>query len=163
LKESCWYVEPKEKMCFFDGDKRISLRPHHEKTLAIDCSGVFRGYVFKQQRFVSNITEEIFFSQIAPARTFGFLDNLPLLQKHMLGQGTTLGNTVVVGDSTTFNEMRFDDEFIRHKVLDLIGDLYLLGMPLCVHIEAHQIGHSVNRLIVQDFIEHPEHWKVKKV
>ena len=110
---------------------------------------------------LNGVLSEVFFiEQIAPARTFGFLEKLPFLRKHGLAKGTTLGNTVVIGEEEFLNERRFEDEFIRHKVLDLFGDLALLGKNLAGKIIAKKTGHSFNRLAVEHYIKNPGMWKL---
>ena len=91
------------------------------------------------------ITEEVFAEQIAPARTYGFLRDVGAMRKNGLGLGGSLDNAVVVGKRNVLNEtLRFADEFVRHKILDLIGDLLLLGRPLVGHVIARNGGHSLN-------------------
>jgi UDP-3-O-[3-hydroxymyristoyl] N-acetylglucosamine deacetylase len=99
-----------------------------------------------------------FVQHIAAARTFGFLEQLPFLRRHGLAKGTTLGNTVVIGEEEFLNDKRFEDEFVRHKFLDLIGDLALLGKNLVGSIVAQKTGHNFNRLVVKHYIEHPGEW-----
>src|SRR5215510_3053066 len=89
-------------------------------------------------------TEESFVAEYAPARTYGFLKDLGFLRKSGRALGGSLDNTIVIGKSGTLNGLRFRDEFVRHKVLDLIGDLALLGRPLLGHVIARNAGHALN-------------------
>jgi UDP-3-O-[3-hydroxymyristoyl] N-acetylglucosamine deacetylase len=89
-------------------------------------------------------TEESFVNEYAPARTYGFLKDLGFLRKNGRALGGSLDNTIVIGKSGTLNGLRFRDEFVRHKVLDLIGDLALLGRPLLGHVIARNAGHALN-------------------
>ncbi len=83
--------------------------------------------------------------QIAPARTFGFMRDLPMINELGLGSGGRLDNFILVGEDNVVNtELRFPDEFVRHKILDVIGDLYLLGYPVRGKITAHLSGHRDN-------------------
>ena len=89
--------------------------------------------------------EETFKNQIAPARTFGFLKDIEMLERMGLGGGGRLHNFILVDDERVVNtELRFSDEFARHKVLDLIGDLYLLNRPIRGKVTAHLTGHTEN-------------------
>ncbi len=106
---------------------------------------------------VSGDTDD-FENQIAPARTFGFLSFLPKLKKLGLANGVTLANTVVIGGNSFLNDLRFDDEFVRHKVLDLIGDLALVGKRLVGTVIGQNCGHNFNRLVVKRFLENPDSW-----
>jgi len=89
-------------------------------------------------------TEESFVNEYAPARTYGFLKDLGFLRKNGRALGGSLDNTIVIGKSGTLNGLRYRDEFVRHKVLDLIGDLALLGRPLLGHVIARNAGHALN-------------------
>lgn len=89
-------------------------------------------------------TEESFVHDYAPARTYGFLKDLGTMRKHGLALGGSLDNAIVVGKRGTLNGLRYRDEFVRHKVLDLIGDLALLGRPIHGHVIARNAGHALN-------------------
>jgi UDP-3-O-[3-hydroxymyristoyl] N-acetylglucosamine deacetylase len=89
-------------------------------------------------------TEQSFIDEYAPARTYGFLKDLGAMRKHGLALGGSLDNAIVVGKRGTLNGLRYRDEFVRHKVLDLIGDLALLGRPLVGHVIARNAGHALN-------------------
>jgi UDP-3-O-[3-hydroxymyristoyl] N-acetylglucosamine deacetylase len=95
-------------------------------------------------------TEESFVDEFAPARTYGFLKDLGAMRKHGLALGGSLDNAIVVGKRGTLNGLRYRDEFVRHKVLDLIGDLALLGRPVRGHVIARNAGHALNfELVVE--------------
>ena len=98
------------------------------------------------QTYVFEMTgPEAFLEQIAPARTFGFVEEIRALETAGLGQGGQLGNFILIGDQGIVNtELRFPEELARHKILDLIGDSYLLGYPLRAAIHARKTGHSHN-------------------
>jgi len=89
-------------------------------------------------------TEESFVAEYAPARTYGFLKDLGFLRKTGRALGGSLDNTIVIGKSATLNGLRYRDEFVRHKVLDLIGDLALLGRGIAGHVIARNAGHALN-------------------
>jgi UDP-3-O-[3-hydroxymyristoyl] N-acetylglucosamine deacetylase len=87
---------------------------------------------------------ELFATELAPARTYGFLQDVGELRRRGLARGGSLANAVVIGKRTVLNGLRFPDEFVRHKVLDLIGDLALLGRPIVGHVIARNAGHALN-------------------
>jgi UDP-3-O-[3-hydroxymyristoyl] N-acetylglucosamine deacetylase len=93
-------------------------------------------------------TEKLFVEELAPARTYGFLKDVETLRKNGLAQGGSLENAIVVGKRNVLNELRYRDEFVRHKILDLIGDLALLGRPLVGHVIARNAGHALNYELV---------------
>ena len=96
-----------------------------------------------------SLTERSFVEDFAPARTYGFLRDLGLMRKNGLARGGSLDNAIVLGNSGALNGLRFSDEFVRHKILDLLGDLALLGRPIGAHVIARNGGHALNLELVQ--------------
>ena len=93
---------------------------------------------------------EAFKTEIAPARTFGFLKDIEALEQKGLGGGGRLNNFILIDDNKIINtDLRFKDEFVRHKILDMIGDLYLLGCPIKGKITANMTGHGENIAFVR--------------
>jgi UDP-3-O-[3-hydroxymyristoyl] N-acetylglucosamine deacetylase len=103
---------------------------------------------------------ESFRSEIAFARTFGFLQDVQMMVDQGLALGGSLENAVVVGDNKVLNPegLRSPDEFVRHKILDTIGDLSLLGIPIIGAYSGYKAGHRINRLLMQEVLAHPDHW-----
>jgi UDP-3-O-[3-hydroxymyristoyl] N-acetylglucosamine deacetylase len=93
-------------------------------------------------------TERSFVDEFAPARTYGFLRDLGLMRKNGLARGGSLDNAIVLGNRGALNGLRYRDEFVRHKILDLLGDLALLGRPLRAHVIARNGGHALNLELV---------------
>ncbi len=99
-------------------------------------------------------TEARFVTELASARTYGFLKDLDLLRQQGLALGGSLDNAVVVGEERVLNgALRFHDEFVRHKILDVIGDLALLGRPVIGHVVARNAGHALNHRLVREIAE----------
>ena len=99
-------------------------------------------------------SEEVFKDQIAPARTFGFVKDVEMLERMGMGGGGRLHNFILVDDEKIVNtELRFPDEFVRHKILDLIGDFYLLNRPIRGKVTAHYTGHSENIVLMKKIQE----------
>lgn len=106
--------------------------------------------------------KERFITEIAPARTFGFLKDAPHLRAQNLALGGSMENVVVLDDREVINgPLRFPDEFVRHKILDIIGDLSLLGNPLQGHFYARKAGHSLHLKAVRFLLDNPDHWSLK--
>lgn len=123
--------------------------------LRIACTISFEHPLIRSQYLSLSIDPATFEKEIAPARTFGFYrDALPLLEQGLI-KGTNLENTVVIGDDFFFcrGGLRFPDEFVRHKILDLLGDLYLLGHPIKAMILAVKPGHDINIKLVNKIRE----------
>jgi UDP-3-O-[3-hydroxymyristoyl] N-acetylglucosamine deacetylase len=93
-------------------------------------------------------TERSFVEDFAPARTYGFLKDLGPIRKRGLARGVSLDNTIGLGNGSVLNGLRFRDEFVRHKILDLVGDLALLGRPVLGHVIARNAGHALNYELV---------------
>ncbi len=134
-------------------DRRYELPAKGEKVLAIEPARNFQ--VSYRLRYPAPIGEqfahftltsfEAFQANIAPARTFGFLKDIPMMNELGLGSGGRLDNFILVGEDNVINTaLRFPDEFVRHKILDLIGDLYLLGYPVRGKVTASLTGHRDN-------------------
>jgi UDP-3-O-acyl N-acetylglucosamine deacetylase len=95
------------------------------------------------------INEEVFCDELAAARTYGFLRDVPVMRQNGLARGGSLENAIVVGKRSVLNDsLRFPDEFVRHKILDLVGDLFLLGRPLRAHVVGRNAGHALNYQLV---------------
>lgn len=106
------------------------------------------------QYFSVEVTEETFVQEIAPARTFVLEEEVRQLRTAGLGKGASTENTLVLGANGVIdNELRFKDEFVRHKILDLLGDLYLMSFPLCAHVVATKSGHSLNWQLAKSILE----------
>jgi UDP-3-O-[3-hydroxymyristoyl] N-acetylglucosamine deacetylase len=125
----------------------------------IEYSIAFEHPLLRRQSIALDLTLESFVEQIAPARTFGFLHEVEALRGQGLALGGSLENAIVIGESTVLNgELRFEDEFVRHKVLDAIGDLALLGRPLQARLEAHKAGHAVHVALARALMANPGCW-----
>jgi UDP-3-O-acyl N-acetylglucosamine deacetylase len=118
-------------------DYRISFILHFENS-------------FVGSQFASfSISSEVFEQEIAPARTFGFLSEVEQLKVQGLAMGGSLKNAVVIGENDFLNSLRFKDELVRHKILDLIGDLSLIGRPILGHVLAVKSGHNLNLILAR--------------
>ena len=113
--------------------------------------------LLKHQEYSVEIDESSFVEEIAPARTFGFLRDVELMRQAGLALGGSLDNAVVLGETGVLNNpLRFPDEFVRHKILDLLGDLVLLGKPLRAHVVALRAGHALHTQLVKAILESAE-------
>ena len=123
------YLKVLRPISLTHGDKRIALYPsdHFKVTYSIS----FDHPLLRHQSRTMRITEETFVEDIAPARTFGFLKEVEMLRQRGLALGGSLDNAIVLGETGVLNNaLRFEDEFVRHKILDVIGDLSLVGHPV---------------------------------
>ena len=128
--------------------KWIEIRP--SKELRVSYSIDFPNPAVGRQSISLVLTPDVYAEHLAPARTFGFLAEYDYLRAKGLARGASTDNCIVVGDSDVMNGgLRFADEFVRHKALDLIGDLALVGRPVIGHIVAHRAGHALHTALAR--------------
>jgi UDP-3-O-[3-hydroxymyristoyl] N-acetylglucosamine deacetylase len=138
------------------GDKRIAIYPSDHFKVSYTIS--FDHPILRHQSRTERITEQTFTEQIAPARTFGFLKEVEWMRQNGLALGGSLENAIVIGDTGVLNALRFEDEFVRHKILDAVGDLALLGYPLIGHVVAHRAGHALHTALAARVLEERDAW-----
>ncbi|MDN4053344.1 MULTISPECIES: UDP-3-O-acyl-N-acetylglucosamine deacetylase [unclassified Massilia] len=114
------------------------------------------------QRAVVDFGKVSYVHDVARARTFGFMQDVESLRGMGLARGGSLENAIVMDEYRILNAdgLRYDDEFVRHKILDAIGDLYLVGNPLLASYEAHKSGHGLNNLLLRELLAHPESYEI---
>ncbi|MDH3700198.1 MAG: UDP-3-O-acyl-N-acetylglucosamine deacetylase [Alphaproteobacteria bacterium] len=140
------------------GDAVAMIEP--SPTFSIQLGIAFDNPLIGEQEFDIHVTSDNFKSDICRARTFGFIEDVQALRKAGLVQGGSLDNAIVVSGDEILNDggLRYDDEFIRHKVLDCIGDLYLAGGLLIGQFTGHRAGHQVNNLLLRTLFADKEAW-----
>ena len=141
------------------GDKRIALYPsdHFKVTYSVS----FDHPLLRHQARTVRITEQSFTEDIAPARTFTFLKDVEMLRQNGLALGGSLENAIVLGETGVLNNaLRFEDEFVRHKILDAIGDLALVGYPVIGHLVAHRAGHALHTEFAARILEETDAWRL---
>jgi len=143
-----------------DGGKRIAVFP--DERFRITSSIDFPHPCVGRQAMGIELTPAIFEREIAPARTFGFLDELPQMKNMGLIRGGSLANALVFTRDAVMNAagLRFPDECCRHKILDLIGDLALLGHPLRAHVVAERAGHAMHTALVLKLVRDHSLWEL---
>ncbi len=145
-----------------DGDRHICIEPG--EGFSVDYAVDFSHPAIGRQELNGFVLNDVNYErELARARTFGFLRDVEALWRAGLAQGGNLTNTVVMDDERVLNEagLRWSDEFVRHKVLDLVGDLALLGMPIHGHVTACRAGHALHQALVQKILATPEAWVVE--
>jgi UDP-3-O-[3-hydroxymyristoyl] N-acetylglucosamine deacetylase len=144
------------------GDKNISVYPSRELkiTYIID----FDHPLLSEQTYVLRFSGAAFMKEISRARTFGFLKDVETLKNSGFAQGGSLNNAIVLDDFRVLNSdgLRYRDEFVRHKILDLIGDLHLLGMPIIGHFVINKSGHTLNHVFLTELRKRRKCWKMAK-
>jgi UDP-3-O-[3-hydroxymyristoyl] N-acetylglucosamine deacetylase len=144
------------------GDKRIALFPsdHFKVTYSIS----YDHPMLRHQSRTLRITEHSFVEEVAPARTFTFLKDVEMLRQNGLALGGSLENAIVLGETGVLNNaLRFEDEFVRHKILDAIGDLALVGYPVVGHLVAHRAGHALHTEFAAKILQESACWRLVEV
>ncbi|MEP6944480.1 MAG: UDP-3-O-acyl-N-acetylglucosamine deacetylase [Acidobacteriota bacterium] len=149
-----------ERVEYVSGDRKMSIEP--AQNFEIDCVIDFPHPFIERQRLNFVFKNGSFGREIASARTFGFTHEIDMLRKANLALGGSLDNAIVLTDSGMLNEtpLRFDDEFVRHKILDIIGDLALLGMPIEGKITAEKSGHAVHASLMSKLLKAEHAWEI---
>ena len=156
------FIRVKKPVEVTDGDKWARFSPYDGYRLtfsivfnhpAIDRTG---------QEVSVDFAENSYVREVARARTFGFMQEVEWLRENGLAQGGGLDNAVVLDEFRVLNAdgLRYGDEFVKHKVLDAIGDLYLLGYPLLAHFEAHKSGHALNNQLARALLDAKDAWEL---
>lgn len=143
-----------------DGHSEIAVFPYNGKKITYRIH--FNHHLLGEQRLSVDLTEETFIKEVAPARTFGFLKDVEYVMANGLAKGVSLNNAIILGDKEILNSsgLRFKDEFVRHKILDSIGDFSLIGFPIYGHILANKAGHSTNLKFLKKLVACPECWEI---
>lgn len=149
-----------EKVEYAQGDRKMSIEP--AKNFEIDCVIDFPHPFIERQSLNFVVENGSFGKEIASARTFGFTHEIDMLRKANLALGGSLDNAIVLTENGMLNKtpLRFDDEFVRHKILDIIGDLALLGMPIEGKITAEKSGHAVHAQLMSKLLKAEHAWEI---
>ena len=143
------------------GDKWARFEPH--EGFKLDFSIVFNHPAIERagQQVTIDFAEHSYVHEVSRARTFGFMQEVEWLRENGLAQGGGLDNAVVLDEYRVLNSdgLRYSDEFVKHKVLDAIGDLYLLGHPLLASFTAYKSGHALNNALARELLANPDAWE----
>jgi len=143
-----------------DGNRSVCIYP--SKELKITYMIDFQHPLLRNQEYELTFSGRDFVREISTARTFGFMKDVETLKKNGFARGGSLDNAVVIDDFRIINEdgLRFDDEFVRHKILDFIGDISIVGSPIIGHFVVKKSGHFLNQHMLKKLMESKKHWKV---
>jgi UDP-3-O-[3-hydroxymyristoyl] N-acetylglucosamine deacetylase len=141
-----------------DGEGHATLSPYAEYRISYRIG--FKHPLIGEQSYDMIFSDENYENEICAARTFGFLKDVEYLQAKGLALGGSLKNAIVLDDSRILNKegLRCSCEFVKHKILDAIGDLSLLGMPIIGHFTAYKSGHRLNNMLLKELMSHKENW-----
>ncbi len=156
------FVRIKKAVEVRDGDKLAAFEPFDG--FKIDFSIDFNHPVLKNtvQRAVVDLSSTSFVKEVSRARTFGFMNDIEYLRSKNLALGGSMENAIVLDEYRILNDggLRYEDEFVKHKILDAIGDLYLMGHSLIGAVRAHKSGHALNNQLLRALKADPEAWEL---
>ncbi|MES2723304.1 MAG: UDP-3-O-acyl-N-acetylglucosamine deacetylase [Pseudomonadota bacterium] len=157
------YIEILETVEVVDGDKRATLSPSDGFEVAFEIA--FDSKAIGRQRVDLPMDERAFRSELANCRTFGFLHEVEALRAMGLARGGSMENAVVIEGDRILNPegLRRPDEFVRHKALDAIGDLFVLGAPILGRFEGVLAGHGINNAVVRALVAQPQAWRYRSL
>ncbi|MBW1866310.1 MAG: UDP-3-O-acyl-N-acetylglucosamine deacetylase [Deltaproteobacteria bacterium] len=153
------FLKIKQPIELRENGKFVAIYP--SVNYKITCSIEYDHPLIKKQTSCFNISAEVFEKEISPARTFGFLHEYEYLKMYGLARGGSLDNVVVIDKDKILNPggLRYADEFVRHKMLDCIGDFSLLGLPLIGHVKAFKSGHAFNHALLKKIFSQKDCWE----
>ena len=153
------YLVVRKPVSVTDGDKQVVIVPAPHFRISFDIR--FEHPAVSDQSRTLTFSEEAFAADVSAARTFGFFSEVEMLKANGLARGGSLDNAVVIGDNGILNPegLRYDDEFVRHKLLDSVGDLALSGFHLFGHVRASRSGHELNHRLVTTLLARTDCWK----
>ena len=156
------FIIIKHPVTVTDGDRQATFLPSNDFKLSYTID--FRHPLISNQFYLIQISNGNFEREICRARTFGFLREYETLKSRGFARGGSLENAVVVGDSGVLNEggLRFADEFVRHKILDSVGDLWLIGAQVIGHFIGYKSGHTLNHKLIHKLLSHKEWFDLRK-
>lgn len=143
-------------------EKWARLEPFHGYKLSFEIDFSHPAVDATGQRVVFDMSVDSYSKDIARARTFGFTKDVEMMRANGLALGGGLDNAIVMDDYKILNAegLRYDDEFVKHKILDAMGDLYLIGKPFLASYSARRSGHAMNNLLLRELLKHPDAWDV---
>ncbi|WP_434777208.1 UDP-3-O-acyl-N-acetylglucosamine deacetylase [Neisseria sp. Ec49-e6-T10] len=152
------FIRILKEVTVVEKDKEVHLSPYDgfkiRLNINFDHPVINRG----NQTFEIDFKNTSYLDEIARARTFGFMQEIEFMRSHNLGLGGNLNNAIVIDEGDVLNPdgLRFDDEFVRHKILDAIGDLYVIGHPIIGFFEGIKSGHAINNKLLRALLDQPD-------
>ncbi len=155
------YIRIKRSIRVEDGDKWASFEPFKGFKVSFTIDFEHPAFPNHLKSATMDFSSTTFVKEVSRARTFGFMKDIEFLRENNLALGGSLDNAIVVDDDKVLNEdgLRYADEFVKHKILDAIGDLYLLGHSLIGEFKGYKSGHSLNNQLLRALLDSPDSWE----
>ena len=145
-----------------DGEKKATFLPFEGFKVSFEIDFNHPVFAGRTQTATVGFSSTSFVKEVSRARTFGFMRDIEYLRANNLALGGSVDNAIVVDEDTVLNEdgLRYEDEFVKHKILDAIGDLYLLGKSLIGEFRGYKSGHGLNNQLLRALLEQPDAWEI---
>ncbi len=155
------FIRIKRNITFEEGDKWVRLEPYEGFKVSFDIDFKHPAIQGRSQSSEIDFSSTSFVREVSRARTFGFMNQIEQLRENNLALGGSLNNAIVMDEYRILNEdgLRYEDEFVKHKILDAIGDLYLLGSSLIGAFSGHKAGHALNNKILHQLLADKSAWE----
>lgn len=156
-----YFFVVKEPIELKEDGKFVGIYPSPK--FKITCTIYYNHPLIREQSYSIDVSDKVFEKEICRARTFGFLQEIKYLKKYGFARGGSLDNVIVLDEKDILNKdgLRFPDEFVRHKILDCIGDFSLIGIPILGHVIVNKSGHSLNHAFLKKFFENKKSWETR--
>lgn len=155
------FIRIKRRVAVEDGDKKASFEPFDGFKVSFSIDFDHPVFAQRAQSAVIDFSSTSFVKEVSRARTFGFIRDIEMLRQANLALGGSMDNAIVVDDYRILNDdgLRYEDEFVKHKILDAIGDLYLLGHSLIGAFSGHKSGHALNNKLLKTLLAEKSAWE----
>lgn len=155
------FIRIKKPVVYQESDKKVSLEPFNGFKVAFTLDYDHPVFQNKPQSVELDFSKNCYVKEVSRARTFGFMTDYEKLQALNLARGASLDNTVVVGDYRILNQdgLRYEDEFVKHKILDAVGDLYLFGYSIIGAFKGYKSGHAMNGQLLNQLMQNESSWE----
>lgn len=156
------FIRIKQKIEITSGDKYACLEPYNGFKISFGINYKHPAFKEELQNFSIDFTDNSFVKEISRARTFGFMKDYEAMRSLNLAKGASLDNTVVLNDFSVVNDggLRYDNEFVKHKILDAVGDLYLMGNNILGHFKGYKSGHALNNMLLHELLANEQAWEI---
>lgn len=156
------FIRIKQEVAVQDGDKTACFKPYDGFKVSFGINFDHPVFTRQKQNITIDFSSTSFVKEVSRARTFGFMQDIEFLRSKNLALGGSVDNAIVVDEYSILNEdgLRYEDEFVRHKVLDAIGDFYLLGYGLIGEFVGYKSGHGLNNTLLRELLQNPECFEV---
>jgi UDP-3-O-[3-hydroxymyristoyl] N-acetylglucosamine deacetylase len=156
------FIRVKRRVTVKDGDKKAQLTPYEGFKVSFGIHFNHPAFNETNQYACVDFALSSYTKEVARARTFGFLSEYEYIRKNNLALGVSLDNTIVLDDYKVINKdgLRYEDECVKHKILDAVGDLYLLGHPMIGAFSGYKSGHALNSRLLEKLLNYPDAWEI---